>query len=287
MSGIQVLLHWLWEQEDKWRCAALYFHVRILFFHLIGLSSHSMWCRQRGNRKWKRRMDRTGEEMKYRHGKRGGMRLDCWWSLMKHLTRHRRMAQTETLPNIHACSTYSDNVLICAQYDNTKWVYQKSKVPTAYVCRRREKKLENNSLLSACHPFPFICVPEWTKSEKPSCGKILSHSLSLLFLPVSSFILPCHYAETCINIWFSNSKSLLWYLNMAEKWQCYKLCSSYVLACVQLSMSTVWGEKKKSKCRKLGEWGWRLIMTPTGGCSKELRSDTRCAGFVAFCFNLA
>lgn len=32
-------------------CIALYFHVRILFFHLSGLSSHSMWCRQPGNRK--------------------------------------------------------------------------------------------------------------------------------------------------------------------------------------------------------------------------------------------
>lgn len=55
MSGIQVLLCWLWEQGDKWRCAALYFHVRMLFFHLIGLLSHSMW-RRRGNRKWRRRM---------------------------------------------------------------------------------------------------------------------------------------------------------------------------------------------------------------------------------------
>lgn len=101
MSGIQVLLHWLWEQEDKWRCAALYFHVRILFFHLISLSSHSMWCRQWGNRKWKQRMECIGKEMKHRHGIREGMRPDCWWSLMKCLTRHNRMSQTEKLLHIH------------------------------------------------------------------------------------------------------------------------------------------------------------------------------------------
>lgn len=46
MSRIQVLLHCLQEQGDKRRRAALYFHVKILFFHLIGLSSHSMRRRQ-------------------------------------------------------------------------------------------------------------------------------------------------------------------------------------------------------------------------------------------------
>lgn len=151
MSGIQVLLDWLREQEDKWRCAALYFHVRILFFHLIGLSSHSMWCRQWGNRKWKRRMDCNGKEMKHRHGMRGGMRLGCWWSLMKHLMRHKRMTQTETLPNIHPYIQHARRIqTMCSFMHNMTIKLSVSKVQGASSLRVQEER-ERESWKAAHH----------------------------------------------------------------------------------------------------------------------------------------
>lgn len=211
------------------------------------------------------------------------MRLDCWWSLMRHLTRNKRATQSETLLHIQP-HTYAYYGAFSTYSDIWQWNW-KSKVPTPSHARGEErgKELENNSSLSACHPFLFICSPEWATSEKPSCRKSRSSFLSFIY---STFSQSWDFTRNR----FSNSKSsrsgnLLWYPNVAEKWQCYKRCSSYVFPCVQLSVSTAWGEK--SKCRKLGEWGWRLIINPTGGCSKELRSDTRCAWFVALCFNLA
>lgn len=190
----------------------------------------------------------------------GGMRPDCWWSLMKHPTRHNSMTQNQKLTTyspilpcilrhcVHSCT-------IC------HWNWSVLKVQGAnrpHMQERREKKAGkqlNTNCLPVIHFPSFVSLNEPNQKnphvEKLSLSPSLSLSPHLVFLPVSSVILPCHYVETELNSKSLRSGNLLWYGDMAEKkWQCNKLCSSDVPPCVQLSVSTVWGEK--SKCRKLG-----------------------------------
>ena len=157
MSGIQVVLHCLWEQEDKWRCATLYFHVRIFFFHLIGLSSNSMRCRQWGNRKWNE-MHWTGDEARTRDEGWGGMKPDCWWSLMKLLTAHKRMSQTEN----PECGT-------------TWWIQEDKKGEG----RREKKKPKTHYQLPAITFLSFVSQNEPNQKNL----HVEKHSLSLSFLP--------------------------------------------------------------------------------------------------------
>lgn len=162
MSGIQVLLHWLWEREDKWRCAALYFHVRILFFHLIGLSSHSMRCRQRGNRKWRWGMERR-RSADIGWGEEWGLTADdLWWSIP---ARHNGGIQTKPLLHIrpHA-PAYSENArhtrTLCSFMHNNMSL---SKVQGANRLNvQQERREKRSSFLTAClssvslHLFPRI-----------------------------------------------------------------------------------------------------------------------------------
>lgn len=48
----------------------LYFHVRSLFFHLIGFSSHSMSRWQPGNGKWRAQIKTKGKKWRNREGER-------------------------------------------------------------------------------------------------------------------------------------------------------------------------------------------------------------------------
>lgn len=234
MSGIQVLLHWLWEQEDKWRCAALYFHVRILFFHLIGLSSHSMWCRQQGNRKWRQRMERRrctdigwGEEW-------GLTADDRWWSIP---ARHNWVIQTKPLLHIRPYApAYSDKArhtqTSCSFMRNMAIKLSLSKVQGANRLNvQQERREKNSSSLTAClssislHLFPRISQIR----KKHSWGKI--HSLAVFSCLLSLHLFCLVTMLSLYKICFSNSKSLrsgnlLWYTNTAGKWQCNKLCSS-------------------------------------------------------------
>lgn len=127
--------------------------------------------------------------------------------------------------------------------------------------------------LSFIH-FPSFVSQNEPNQKKPSCGRILS--LCLLFLPVSSFILPGLYVETVYKISFSN------YIQVIHSDDCRQMAP---LTCFHVSNSLC--QQREEENQNAESWGWQLIMTPTGGCSKELRSDTRCAGFVALCFNLA
>lgn len=232
MSGIQVLLHWLWEREDKWRCAALYFHVRILFFHLIGLSSHSMRCRQRGNRKWRWGMERRrsadigwGEEW-------GPTADDLWWSIP---ARHNGGIQTKPLLHIrpHA-PAYSEN----ARHTRTSCSFMHNNMSLSKVQGanrlnvQQERREKRSSFLTAClssvslHLFPRI-----SQIRKKTFMREDSLSLAVFCRLLSPHLFCLVTMLSLYKIRLSNSKSLrsgnlLWYTNTAGKWQCNKLCSS-------------------------------------------------------------
>lgn len=231
MSGIQVLLHWLWEREDKWRCAALYFHVRILFFHLIGLSSHSMRCRQRGNRKWRWGMERR-RSADIGWGEEWGLTADdLWWSIP---ARHNGGIQTRPLLHIrpHA-PAYSENArhtrTLCSFMHNNMSL---SKVQGANRLNVQQERREKQ-LISNCLPvirFPsFVSQNKPNQKKKHSWGKILSLAVFCRLLSPHLFCLVTMLSLYKIRL--SNSKSLrsgnlLWYTSTAGKWQCNKLCSS-------------------------------------------------------------
>lgn len=172
---LQVLLHWLREPEDKWRCGALYFHGRMLFFHLIGLSSHSMRRRQWGNEKWTRKnRARWKKEIKHQCGTWGGPTADD----LPH----------ETHKNGRECRTCLNAVFI---YRLTMLWQEGTKVRSRlHVDEERTEARKRSSSPLAFHPFSFMFFWQCAKSNKNMMWKTL-----LSFL-VSSFHLSCHFIQT-------------------------------------------------------------------------------------------
>lgn len=92
-------------------------------------------------------MECIGQEMKHRHGMRGGTRLDCR-SLIRHLgaTQGGRLRAKPVL-RIHPCERHFWLVqTLCSFMHNITLQGTSS-----------EKKIENNSSLTTCHLFPFSC----------------------------------------------------------------------------------------------------------------------------------
>lgn len=146
---------------------------------------------------------RNGKEAKHRHRMRGGMRPDCWWSLMKH-PHETQQGDSNQTPAPHSPvrpKNARHTQTLCSFMHIMAIKLTLSKVQGANRLNvQQERREKNSSFLIAClssvslHLFPRI-----SQIRKKTFMREDSLSRHLLLPPVSSFILPCHDVESVQN----------------------------------------------------------------------------------------
>lgn len=111
----------------------LYFHVRSLFFHLIGFSSHSVSRWQPGNGKWRQQIKTKGK--KRRNGEKD--ERHC-----RHCKRRHQRTWDAAVSSLQVVFNHFIAIGLRKKKSNLKW--------SRYVCSRRFLSVWNQSKQAKC-----------------------------------------------------------------------------------------------------------------------------------------